>query len=225
MRSYRCRRFAPGCSKPFGCLDSSRTIPPPQSPACAPWCRASTAGHAFTAWRPRTPSLTRRCQAVRRKGRGLSVHHWAASRGCHRACGALCASSVARGGAWSDRTALGRAVCAMCARFVQRSVLPALNVTCGAPDGQQVRNRTRSGCGRSVPLAEELVPVIVRRATGKGPDDVLFTSEEGHRLINSNRRRILGWPSSCRGRRIHDLRHTAATFWLHTGVDAQTVQQ
>ena len=76
-----------------------------------------------------------------------------------------------------------------------------------------------------MPLAEELVPTVSDWANGKAPDDLLFSSEEGNRLNNSNWRRIVGWPSSCRGRRIHDLRHTAATFWLQNGVDVKMVQQ
>jgi integrase len=102
---------------------------------------------------------------------------------------------------------------------------PALNVTRSAPDGQEVRNRTKGGRGRSVPLTAELVPIIAEWSAGKKPDDLLFTSEEGYRLNNSHWRRIVGWPTNCRGRRIHDLRHTAATFWLQNGVDVKTVQQ
>ncbi|TXK17424.1 tyrosine-type recombinase/integrase [Homoserinibacter sp. GY 40078] len=44
------------------------------------------------------------------------------------------------------------------------------------------------------------------------------------RLNNSNWRRIVGWSKSCRGRRVHDLRHTAATLWLSNGIDVKTVQ-
>jgi integrase len=116
-------------------------------------------------------------------------------------------------------------LCALRVRDVSSVPFPALNVTRSAPDGQLVRNRTKSGRGRSVPLAAELVPIVAEWAIGKAPDDLLFTSEEGNRLNNSNWRRIVGWPSSCRGRRIHDLRHTAATFWLQNGADVKTVQQ
>ena len=37
--------------------------------------------------------------------------------------------------------------------------------------------------------------------------------------------RTLKWSETGRGRRIHDLRHTAACLWLARGVDAGTVQQ
>ena len=37
--------------------------------------------------------------------------------------------------------------------------------------------------------------------------------------------RTLNWAETGKGRRIHDLRHTAACLWLARGVDAGTVQQ
>lgn len=76
-----------------------------------------------------------------------------------------------------------------------------------------------------MPLTGELVPIVNAWAAGKQPDDVLFTSEEGHRLNNSNWRRAVRWSDSSRGRRVHDLRHTAATFWLVNRTDIKTVQQ
>jgi integrase len=102
---------------------------------------------------------------------------------------------------------------------------PALRVTRSAPDGHEIRNRTKGGRARTVPLTAELVPVVADWASGKAPDDLLFTTDEGHRLNNSNWRRITGWATICRGRRIHDLRHTAATLWLSNGVDVKTCQQ
>lgn len=101
---------------------------------------------------------------------------------------------------------------------------PALRVTRSAPDGHDVRTRTKGGGGRTVPLTAEVVPIVSDWATGKAPDDFLFTTDEGHRLNNSNWRRIVAWSTHCRGRRIHDLRHTAATIWLGMGVDVKTVQ-
>lgn len=101
---------------------------------------------------------------------------------------------------------------------------PAFRVTRSAPDGQEVRTRTKGGRGRTVPLTTEVVPVVAGWTKGKGPDDLVFTTNDGHRLNNSNWRRIVGWSGSCRGRRIHDLRHSAATIWLGLGIDVKTVQ-
>ena len=116
-------------------------------------------------------------------------------------------------------------LCALRVRDVSSVPRPSLVVARSAPDGQEVRNRTKGGRGRSVPLTSELVPIVAEWTSGKEPDDLLFTSEEGHRLNNSNWRRTVGWSKSCRGRRVHDLRHTAATFWLANRTDVKTVQQ
>jgi integrase len=116
-------------------------------------------------------------------------------------------------------------LCALRVRCIAPLPYPALNVSRSAADRQEVRSRTKGDRSRSVPLAEELVPIITEWAAGKLPGALLFTSEGGRRLNNSNWRRIVGWPVLCRGRRIHDLRHTAATFWLANGTDVKTVQQ
>ena len=46
----------------------------------------------------------------------------------------------------------------------------------------------------------------------------------GHQLHASAFKRTLAWTRVARGRRIHDLRHTAAPLWLARGVDPVTVQ-
>lgn len=100
----------------------------------------------------------------------------------------------------------------------------AFRVSRSAPDGHEVRNRTKGGSARSVPLTAELIPVVSRWMEGKSPDDLVFTSVEGGRLNGANWRRAVQWSTHNRGRRIHDLRHSAATFWLSSGVDPKTVQ-
>lgn len=116
-------------------------------------------------------------------------------------------------------------LCALRVRDVSEMPRASFHVSRSAPDGQQVRNRTKGGRGRSVPLPEELAPIIAEWSAGKNADDLLFSSPEGKRLNNSNWRRIVGWSDACSGRRVHDLRHTAATFWLQSGIDVKTVQQ
>ena len=49
-------------------------------------------------------------------------------------------------------------------------------------------------------------------------------TESGHRLHASAFKRTLDWSVTADGRRIHDLRHTAACLWLARGVDPVTVQ-
>jgi integrase len=87
-----------------------------------------------------------------------------------------------------------------------------------------VRERTKTGKARIVPLADLLLPVVRRWAEGKHPGDRLFTAPQGGWISLSNWRRSVHWMETSRGRRPHDLRHTAATAWLSAGVDVKTVQ-
>lgn len=59
---------------------------------------------------------------------------------------------------------------------------------------------------------------------GGMPSDLLFTTESGSRLHRSAVLRTMRWERTGRGRRLHDLRHTAACLWLARGVDVSTVQ-
>jgi integrase len=87
-----------------------------------------------------------------------------------------------------------------------------------------VRERTKTGKPRIVPLADVLVPVVRQWAADKEPGDLLFTAPQGAWISLSNWRRSVRWSPTSRGRRPHDLRHTAATAWLAAGVDVKTVQ-
>jgi integrase len=49
-------------------------------------------------------------------------------------------------------------------------------------------------------------------------------TESGHQLHATAFKRTLAWATVAEGRRIHDLRHTAACLWLARGVDVVTVQ-
>ena len=51
---------------------------------------------------------------------------------------------------------------------------------------------------------------------------LLFTTKTGHQLHASAVKRSVTWSTVALGRRIHDLRHTAACLWLSKGVDAVT---
>ena len=53
---------------------------------------------------------------------------------------------------------------------------------------------------------------------------MLCVTETGHQLHATAFKRTLGWTAIAEGRRIHDLRHTAACLWLARGVDPATVQ-
>ena len=75
-----------------------------------------------------------------------------------------------------------------------------------------------------MPVANRVLALVEDCAVGKGPDDLLFTTRTGHQLHASAVKRTVHWSSVAAGRRIHDLRHTAACLWLAKGVDPVTVQ-
>ena len=114
-------------------------------------------------------------------------------------------------------------IAALRVRDVQTVPFPALRVSRSRPDGQKVRSVTKGGKPRTVPLLDDAWK-IVQPLTDRGPDEILFASaSDGMRLL-SNWRRATNWSRYGRGRRVHDLRHTAATIWIQNGVDIKTVQ-
>ncbi len=93
---------------------------------------------------------------------------------------------------------------------------PALLVRRSAPEGVGVK-ATKSGRSRRVPVANRVLPIIKRFTLGKGPNDLLLTTYMGAQLHRNAVVRTLDWKNTARGRRIHDLRHTAACLWLARG--------
>lgn len=101
--------------------------------------------------------------------------------------------------------------------------MPLLAIARAAPEGIDVKG-TKSGRRRRVPVADRVLPIVQELARGRAGDDLLFVTESGHQLHASAVKRTIDWNSLARGRRIHDLRHTAACLWLARGVDLATVQ-
>ena len=71
---------------------------------------------------------------------------------------------------------------------------------------------------RTVPLVDELLPVVDRWSAGKASDAWLFDAPEGGPLRESNWKRSVGWRAATTaagmaGFRVHDLRHTAASVY------------
>jgi integrase len=91
------------------------------------------------------------------------------------------------------------------------------------PEGVRLKG-TKSGRSRRVPVADRVLPIVRSLATGRDADDRLCVTSSGHQLHASAFKRTLSWATTGQGRRIHDLRHTAATLWLARGVDPVTVQ-
>lgn len=108
-------------------------------------------------------------------------------------------------------------------RDVQMVPYPALKVSRSRPDGQKVRTVTKGGGTRTVPLLDVAAEVVKPLLTGD-PNSPLFPSSTGSMRLLSNFKRVTKWSEVSRGRRIHDLRHTAATFWVSQRIDMKTIQ-
>ena len=84
--------------------------------------------------------------------------------------------------------------------------------------------------GRTVPLVDDIVPIVDRWAGGKASDDWLFGAPRGGPLSESNWKRSVRWAAATKAVgiprfRVHDLRHTAASVWLGAGADPKVVQR
>jgi len=100
---------------------------------------------------------------------------------------------------------------------------PGLLIRRSDPEGVGVKS-TKGRRSRRVPLANRILPIARQMAAGKDPADLLLTTENGAKLHRTAVLRTLKWEQTGGGRRIHDLRHTAACLWLARGVDLTTVQ-
>ena len=100
---------------------------------------------------------------------------------------------------------------------------PGLMVRRAEPEGMRTKS-TKGRRSRRVPLANRVLPLVVAMAEGKKQNDLLFTTLRGSQLHRTPVLRAVRWPMTGGGRRIHDLRHTAACLWLSRGVDVPTVQ-
>ncbi|SER55953.1 Site-specific recombinase XerD [Propionibacterium cyclohexanicum] len=78
---------------------------------------------------------------------------------------------------------------------------------------------------RQVPVAEELRDSLVAMSRRREREELLFITARGCQLHRTAVLRRLDWQRTGRGRRLNDLRHTAAKLWLDEGVPATTVQQ
>lgn len=109
-------------------------------------------------------------------------------------------------------------------RDVLQVPFKAVRVVRSAPTGHEIRETTKSRKPRVVPVADEAWPVLAKRLDGRGADELVFTDPKGERLGGWAWKSRLKWAEHSRGRRVHDLRHTAATLWISSGVPPKTVQ-
>ena len=73
-------------------------------------------------------------------------------------------------------------------------------------------------------MADRILDLVRDLAGERSSHQLLFVTPLGSQLFASSFKRTLGWSTLAQGRRIHDLRHTAACLWLARGVDPVTVQ-
>ena len=100
---------------------------------------------------------------------------------------------------------------------------PGLLVRRSQPEGIETKS-TKGRRSRRVPLANRVLPIVLEMAEGKKANDLLFTTDSGSTLHRTPITRSLKWAENGQGRRIHDLRHTAACLWLSRRVDPGIVQ-
>jgi len=99
-----------------------------------------------------------------------------------------------------------------------------LRVERARPEGHEVKV-TKTGRGRLIPLPSHVASIVHRMAEGKGPDDLLVTTDRGGTLHANRFRASSGWDDFTDGRRLYDLRHTAICLWLASGVPISTAKE
>lgn len=94
----------------------------------------------------------------------------------------------------------------------------ALIVQRAQPEGVRVKP-TKSKRSRRVPVPAVLQADLKSWALGKAGPHRLLPPMHRSRFVQR-----LRWSETAGGRTVHDLRHTAITLWLSSGVDVATVQ-
>ncbi|MFT8395495.1 tyrosine-type recombinase/integrase [Propionibacterium sp.] len=80
------------------------------------------------------------------------------------------------------------------------------------------------GLVRRVPVVKPLRTMMHSVTRGREPEELLFTTDRGCQLHRTAVLRRLDWQHTGRGRRLNDLRHTAAKLWLEEGVAPSQVR-
>lgn len=109
-------------------------------------------------------------------------------------------------------------------RDVQLEPVMRFLVKASQTEGMQIKY-PKSGKARHVPVADKVKPIVLEHLMGKEPDDLVFTTRSGAKLNKGNIKRDAHWKKLSHGRRLHDLRHTAAAEWLRHGIDVLTVKE
>jgi integrase len=99
--------------------------------------------------------------------------------------------------------------------------LIAIEISRSHSDGYSLKS-TKSGKSRLVPLDDRAQELAQKHSAGKTQEEYLFRSPRGRQLSSANFKRAVKW-EVLTDRRVHDLRHTAATNWISAGLDVKTV--
>ena len=96
-------------------------------------------------------------------------------------------------------------------------------------NGRLVFGTTKAHASRSVPVPGFLREHLATAMTGKGRDDLLFTSPQSEPLRLSNFRQRVFDPAVCSagldGLTPHGLRHTAASLAVNSRANVKSVQR
>ncbi|KAA9154754.1 site-specific integrase [Microbacterium lushaniae] len=109
-------------------------------------------------------------------------------------------------------------------RDVHELPYAALRPSRSKSDGAPLRNVTKGGQPRTVPMSDDVAAIVFPLIEGRGPNDLVFPSTVGSFRAENNWKRDTHWDDVKRGRRVYDLRHTFATLALSNNVDIKTVQ-
>ena len=99
---------------------------------------------------------------------------------------------------------------------VQEMPWPAFWVARSQTEGGGVKV-TKGRLARRVPLADVVVEAVRRLSVCNAPEDYMASGESGGQPWRSAFQRSSACESVAMGRRLHDLRHTAACLWLTRG--------
>ncbi|MCU1543852.1 MAG: recombinase XerD, partial [Microbacteriaceae bacterium] len=102
--------------------------------------------------------------------------------------------------------------------------LPSIKIARSKSDRYQV-GAPKSRKSRRVPLTLRAQAILAEQSIGKKRGDLVFQAPRGGRINAGNFKRATAWAELSFGRRVHDLRHTAATNWLASGVDVKVVSE
>lgn len=85
--------------------------------------------------------------------------------------------------------------------------------------------RVRGSHKRCVPVAPRVRPIVERLLAGRDGEELLFTTSTGEPLSRRDVLTRLHWSRTGRGRRLVDLRQTAAQLWLAEGACPSAVRE